>query len=271
MQYLNPRASIGAYTLPPLRLRGFGHLAGPTNLQLGEQGAGVAVSAAGAAIASGAAAASGATILGSTLLATAIPFVGPAIAAATIVIEAIMNSGCGQTCIESTSFANQANAALQQNIEAYFQPRMVSGKYDPTITLTTESQAASVGNFNRFWQWLVTQCSNSQLGTAGQKCISDRQRGSCKWTQPASSVPPWGSPAAGQCWDWFVGYLDPIANDTNVAPGASLLADPTAGTSPAGATTGGASPETLTGGNSSLILWGGAALLLVGLMSGGRN
>ena len=46
--------------------------------------------------------------------------IGAGILAAGLAIHLIMNCGCGQTCIVSTGFANQANAALQQNIEAYF-------------------------------------------------------------------------------------------------------------------------------------------------------
>lgn len=268
MLQLTPRSSLsGSYPLPPFRFRGLG---ASSTLQLGEQAAGVAAGAGGAALAvsaaSTAAAAAGTTL---SLASTVIPFVGPAIAAATIIIEAIMNSGCGQTCIVATGFANQANAALQQNIEAYFQPRMVNGTYNPSITLTTESQAAALANFDQFWAWLQQQCSNTNLGDAGVRCITDRQAGACTWKQPASSVPPWGTPAAGACWNWFNGYRDPIANDTNVAPGATLAADNTANTTPAAASTGGASAETLSG-NSNLILYGGLALLLFGML-GGNN
>lgn len=135
--------------------------------------------------------------------------IGAGIMAAGLAIDLIMNSGCGQTCIVSTNFANQANAALQQNIEAYFNlptPRPKS------------SQTAALSNFDTFWAWLIApgECGNPQLGDAGKRCITDRQAGACTWTQPASSVPPWGVPAAGSCWNWFSGYRDPIANDTNV-------------------------------------------------------
>jgi hypothetical protein len=135
--------------------------------------------------------------------------IGAGIALAALAIEAIMNSGCGQTCIVSTQFANQANAALQQNIEAYFAL---------PVPRSYANQQAALANFDRFWAWLQTQCGNPQLGSAGQRCITDRQAGACTWKQPASEVPAWGVPPAGSCWNWFNGYRDPIANDPNVVP-----------------------------------------------------
>lgn len=140
------------------------------------------------------------------------------IALASLAINAIMNSGCGQTCIVSTGFANQANAALQQNIEAFFAPRISGGNYDPTIPLTLSSQMAALANFDALWAWLQApqQCGNPALAAPGQRCITDRQAGACTWRQPASSVPPWGTPPAGSCWNWFNGYRDPIANATNI-------------------------------------------------------
>ena len=43
-------------------------------------------------------------------------------------------------------------------------------------------------------------------------CIADRQRGGCHYQ------------SNGQCWNWFIGYRDPIANDPQVA--ASMAANP---------------------------------------------
>ena len=177
----------------------------------GQQGVVIGQSVAGAALPI--ASATGGLVPIAAALGVSVPVVGAIIGAAILgagyAIEAIMNSGCGQTCIVSTQFANEANTALQQNIEAYFSlpvPRPMS------------SQTAALANFDTLWAWLQqpSQCGNPQLGTAGQKCITDRQAGACTWTQPAASVPPWGTPAAGACWNWFNGYRDPIANDTNV-------------------------------------------------------
>jgi len=115
-----------------------------------------------------------------------------------------VGSGCGQTCVLSTQYANQAEALLQQNIEAYFAtsaPRPLS------------AQTAALANFQTVWNDFVQQCNNPAVGKQGQTAISERQGGSCAWKQPASSVPPWGVPAAGACWNWWAGYHDPIASD----------------------------------------------------------
>jgi hypothetical protein len=183
----------------------------------------------------------------------AIPFVGPAIAAISVAIELILNSGCGQTCIITSNWANQAEALLQQNITAYFNlpaPR------------TASQQSAALANFQQIWNYLVQECSNPQLGQPGVNCIADRQAGACHWTQPASEVPPWGTPAAGQCWNWFNGYHDPIANDSPIVP------DPT---TPTSAASSGSSTSSVAGMSSStLILGAGALLLLLGIMGGGK-
>ena len=184
--------------------------------------------------------------------------IGAGIMAAATAIDAIMNSGCGQTCIVSTQFANQANAALQQNIEAYFAlptPRPLS------------AQRAALSNFDTLWAWLQApgQCGNPNLGSAGQRCITDRQAGACTWKQPASSVPPWGSPPAGACWNWLNGYRDPIAADTNVYDDSVQAAPSAAISAVTGAIpdlVGGSSPGVSTSSLSPWLLLLGAGALL---------
>ena len=116
-----------------------------------------------------------------------------------------VGSGCGQTCVLSSNYANQASALLDKNIAAYF-------AISPPRPLA--AQQAAIQNFNTIWSDLEQQCSNPQLGSAGQSCISDRQEGGCKWKATAPAYP--GEPAAGECWNWFNAYLDPIQNDPNV-------------------------------------------------------
>ncbi len=68
-------------------------------------------------------AASGGSVLGLTgaALTAAIPIVGAALAGITLLVQYLVaNSGCGQTCIETSSWANQAAAQLDKNIHAYF-------------------------------------------------------------------------------------------------------------------------------------------------------
>lgn len=170
----------------------------------------------------------------------AVPLVGAAIAGIAIGIEAILHSGCGQTCIETSQWANQAAPLLQQNIDAYFaiaapRPRSV--------------QQSALANFDNVWNRLVQLCSQPGLGTAGKNCIGDRQSGACKWK--ASGPPQYpGQPAQGACWNWFNGYRDPIANDTQTYD------DSVTG---AAAVAGGAIASAV--GGTSPLLWIGAAVV----------
>ena len=156
-------------------------------------------------------AASGGTILGVAASAL-VPFVGPVLAGVTLLVQQLVaNSGCGQTCIETSSWANQAAAALQKNLDAYFalpSPR------------TQSQQAVAIANFQTIWAQLQQMCGQAGTGNAGVRCISDRQRGACTWKQAYQPAYP-GQPALGACFDWFNGYLDPISQDP-VVPDATL-------------------------------------------------
>lgn len=168
------------------------------------------IAASGAAAVLGSIAASGGSVLGLTgaALSAAIPIVGAALAGATMLVQYLVaNSGCGQTCIETSSWANQAAAALQKNLDAYFalpSPR------------TEAQQALAVANFNTIWQQLVAACGQQGTGDAGVRCISDRQQGACTWKQKYAPVYP-GEPEIGACWNWWNGYLGPIQADAVVA------------------------------------------------------
>lgn len=201
-------ATMPRYILPRKRWG----LGAPTQGQQQALAIGTSVATSGAAVAS----ATGALAPLAATLGVSVPvlgaIVGAGIMGVSAAIEAIMNSGCGQTCILSTQFANQAEAALQKNIDAYFAlptPRPY------------EAQQAALSNFDTFAQWLQApaQCGNPNLGNAGKRCISDRlDPNACVWRQPANKVPAWGTPPAGACWNWVNGYRDAIANDPNVAP-----------------------------------------------------
>jgi hypothetical protein len=203
----------------------------------GAIGSGIATAAVGAIAHS--LAASGGSILGltSATLSAAVPFIGPALMGATMLAQyLIANSGCGQTCIITSQWANQAADALQQNLDAYFAlpaPR------------TKTQQALALANFDSLWAQLKQACGQPGTGDAGKRCISDRQRGACTWRNN------------GQCWDWFIGYRDPIAND-------SVVPDPTVAdtvSSDLSSIFGGGSSA---GGSSSSLL---PVALLVGLVA----
>lgn len=171
------------------------------------------------------------TALASTLgisASLAIPIVGAAFAGIFLGIQAIMNSGCGQTCIETSDWANQAEPLLQKNVAAYLAlptPRAAS------------AQAAYLKNFDDVWGQLVQLCSQPGTGNAGVRCITDRQRGACKWKN------------ASGCFNWFSAYRDPIANDSNVVPDAQAALSSMTGA--------------LGGGNTGTLLLA-AALIAVG-------
>lgn len=148
-----------------------------------------------------------------------VPIVGAAFAGIFLGIEAILNSGCGQACIVTSNWANQAESLLRQNLDAYLAlpvPRAAS------------AQAAYLNNFDKVFAYLQQECGSPGLSTAGKNCIGDRDAGSCKWQTSAggwvgsasswSYVAPGPAGSGSDCWNWFVGYRDPIANDPFVVP-----------------------------------------------------
>ena len=116
-------------------------------------------------------------------------------------------SGCGSSCVLTSNAANQVETVLQQNLAAY----LASGR-------TKTEQAAALANFDYAWSQLEQFCGNPQFGSAGTRCTTDRESGSCKWKKPGAvysgcSWTPGGTVGSGNCWNWFTGYRDPIAND----------------------------------------------------------
>jgi hypothetical protein len=155
-------------------------------------------------------AATGGSIVGlsGAALTAAIPIVGVALASATMLAQyLIANSGCGQTCIVTSQWANQAADALQQNLDAYFAL--------PTPRTKTQ-QALALANFDTIWNQLRQMCGQQGNGDAGVRCISDRQRGACVWHQNKQPQYP-GQAQIGECFDWFNGYRDPISKDPVVS------------------------------------------------------
>lgn len=214
---------------------------------------GVSLATVGASTGASIAGASSAALIGGLTVGAAIPIFGT-IAAMLVPILLKAFSGCGQTCTLSSDAANQIEQVLQQNVNAYFaSPR------------TLADQQAALANFDTAWSQLEEYCGQPSLGQAGQNCIDDRQSGACTWKTSGCSLstgtpPVWSCGAAGsgsQCWNWFVGYRDPIANDT--MPAQQAAAQPTGG-SPAATTA-----PTIAGISlSSLPTWLLPALLIGG-------
>src|SRR5215471_4579056 len=105
--------------------------------------------------------------------------------------------------IATTQIVNQAEVFLQQNLAAW--------QSLPPNQKTVEAQQAALMNFDNVWNQVLRACGSGQYGSAGAACIADRQEGACHWQ------------SNGQCWNWFIGYRDPIANDSQVALNASIL------------------------------------------------
>jgi hypothetical protein len=143
--------------------------------------------------------------------------IGAGIAVAGALISALIaNSGCGPTCVLATRIVDQLEPQLKANRDAF-----LAGSH------TAADQAAALANFDAAWSWLSSAqaCGSPELGDAGRRCISDRNRG-------------------GQ-WDWFSYYRDPIASTPVQADAISQTA-----------------ANLLPGGSNTVLLLAAAALFL---------
>ncbi len=136
----------------------------------------------------------------------AAPFVAVALILAPFLIKlfATMAKGCGESCVLTSDAANEVEKVLKQNLAMY----QASGH-------TRAEQRAALDNFDLVWNQLVQFCGQPQFQTtkAGRNCVEDRKAGACVWRD-----------SSGQCWNWFSGYRDPIANDLGVKPDAPVPA-----------------------------------------------
>ena len=150
-----------------------------------------------------------------TILALA-PATGPAApfvaaAAGLVGILGKLFSGCGQTCIQATQYANEAGSDLQNLYNQYF--ALPTPRYQ-------SQQQAFIAAFNQVVAWLQQMCGNPALGQAGQRCIAERlvQR-ACPSTLNDSNI---GGGQIDFC-DYYSTFLDPVQNDPNVVPDPSPI------------------------------------------------
>lgn len=142
---------------------------------------------------------------GMTTAAWAVPVIGAAVAGVTLWLASIFRRNAQKE--QATRIVNEIEPKLKENLEAYFNgPR------------TRASQLQALSNFDAAWNAMVQACRNSQLGSAGERCISDRQQGACAWKASCSRqidgvCVDYRLDPNGECWNWFVGYRDPIAKD----------------------------------------------------------
>lgn len=106
-------------------------------------------------------------------------------------VTAFLNRKGPQQKVQSTSIVNEAEPLLKQNLTAW-----------QTSTKTAVEKQLVLEQFDKIWGAVVASCNVPELGTPGQNCVKDRQRG-------------------GK-WDWFSYYRDPIANDPVHAPTATV-------------------------------------------------
>lgn len=146
--------------------------------------------------------------------------VGMAIAGIAAIGLQIANafSGCGDTCVEATHIADQVGAYIDQMFNTY----MASPIHYRSM------QLAYLQTFDAAWAAMVKACNDPALGAAGQRCISDREAGSCAyhtspggWQQQNGQwvyVAPGPNNSGTACWNSFIGRRDPVANDPTVVP-----------------------------------------------------
>jgi len=145
------------------------------------------------------------------------PFTGPAapflIAAATLVapLAALMNRGCGQTCIQSSEYADKTQSTVEQLTAAYWAQPV---RY-------RSSQVQTLAYIDQALAWLQQMCSDPALGDAGRRCISERliRGGSAPWCP---------TPNHTGC-DYLTATRDPIAMDAGVVPDPSPVDTAAAG------------------------------------------
>jgi hypothetical protein len=142
--------------------------------------------------------------------------IGGLIGVATLLVSVF--KGCGAICVEATQIANQVEQALQTNLSQYMSAPVHYASM----------QTAALNNFTVAWTALTQGCGQPGLQSAGQNCISERQQGACSykttpggWQQGSNGwtyVYPGANGSGSACWNWWIGYHDPIASDPTVVP-----------------------------------------------------
>jgi hypothetical protein len=94
----------------------------------------------------------------------------------------------GPKKLAATEIANNAMYAAQVNVSEW-------RNYPPNMK-TKALQVEYLNNFLKIWGYLTQGCSDPNLGSAGQRCISERDHNGI--------------------YDYWAGYYDPILNDPEV-------------------------------------------------------
>ena len=123
--------------------------------------------------------------------------IGAAVGGITFAAQTIANliDSNGPKKIAATDCANNAMYAANTNVNEW-------RNYPPNMK-TQSLQVQYMNQFMQVWGYLEQCCSDQNLGSAGQRCISERQRGGI--------------------YDYFAAYYDPIANDPEVSSLATTI------------------------------------------------
>lgn len=116
-----------------------------------------------------------------------------------------MISGCGQSCIEATKYADTAAVYLDKLKTEYLrqpQPRC------------REAQQATLQYIDGVFSWLEQGCM-AVGGDAGRRCIDERIRPGVDAPWCANSPDASKIRTANGC-NWIALFRDPVANDPNV-------------------------------------------------------
>jgi hypothetical protein len=169
--------------------------------------------AAGSQIAASTVSTAGSILSGTTPLWTtatwAVPVIGAAVTAVTLVLTAIFNRKGNKQKTATTKIADEVQKAAEDNLKAYMAgPRTVS------------SQAQALANADAAYAYLIGAdgCGNSEMGKPGLRCIFERQAvGTCTQAQADAA-----GESLSDCgkYSFARDLRDPIAND------ASVVADP---------------------------------------------
>jgi len=131
--------------------------------------------------------------------------IGLAIAGVGIALSMLFSRRGPQQKIETTAIVNEAEPILRDNRDLY-----LAGPRDEI------SYQAALDNFDYTWGQVVKLCSDPKEGEPGQRCVTDRQRGSTKG------------------YDWFALYRDPIAHAEPVSVADTVSSFFDSGTTPFG-------------------------------------
>lgn len=142
-----------------------------------------------------------------------------AIAGPLVALVVNLARGCGQTCIATAGYADDAQRALSSITNQYFSI--------PESQRTPELQRKALEFIQQILTALARACGQPGLGSAGRRCIEERliEGGQAPWCP---------NPDHRGC-DWVTAFYNPIKNDPAPARNTSRPATGAVSQLPSGA------------------------------------